>query len=552
MARDTAPSGAAAPVDGDLVPLVPRPRQPAEVPPRARPATAAGGTGAAAVSGRTGRVAGLLVIALGAIYLAWRTATLGGTSAIGYLFYAAELVAYLAVGWTAVMMGRLRPGAARQAPPPVGTLDVFVTVCGEPAAMVERTLRFALAIDYPHQTYVLNDGRIAGRKDWREIDALASRLGVPCFTRVDGTPGKAGNLNHALARTRGDAVLALDADHLVVPDLGEQVVGYLRDPDVGFVCTAQRFDTGRLDVLNNADSIFYRSLQPAKERDNAAVSCGNGTLYRRSALESVGGFSEWNIVEDVQTSYELHAHGWSSVYHPVPISIGTAPATAAVYAKQRLRWAMDSTRLLLFDNPLAKPGLTRWQRAHYLHSTLSPLLASVQVVFALGPVLSIVFRSQLASTGSQRAYLLFGLPYFASTLFFIAAYAGTRAAPRTVSSVLFNSPIYLLALARVASGYRPRSSGTTEKAFQPKVSLLMLPQVLLAAVLVFSVVFYAFDTRADRPVEALAWAGILLVTLAGPLSSVSERRAAVERWQAPIRGAIILAVAFLSAWTFAH
>ncbi len=174
------------------------------------------------------------------------------------------------------------------------------------------------------------------------------------------------------------------------------------------------------------------------------------------------------------------------------------------------------------------------------------------MVFALGPVLSIVPRSQLASTGSQQEYLLFGLPYFAATLLFIAAYAGARAAPRTVSSVLFNSPIYLLALARVVSGYRPRSSGTTEKAFQPKVSLLVLPQIMLAAVLVFSIVFYAFDTRADRPVFALAWAGILLVALAGPLSSVSERRAAVERWQTPISGTIILAITILSAWTFAH
>ncbi|SBW18367.1 family 2 glycosyl transferase [Candidatus Protofrankia californiensis] len=254
----------------------------------------------------------------------------------------------------------------------------------------------------------------------------------------------------------------------------------------------------------------------------------------------------------MQTSYELHSHGWSSVYHPVPISIGTAPATVAVYAKQRLRWAMDSTRLLLFDNPLVKPGLSRWQRAHYLHTSLSPLLACAQMIFAVGPVLSIVFRSQLSSTASQQAYPLVGLPYLASTLLFIAAYAGTRSTARTVGSALFNSPIYLLAFARVASGYRPRSSGATEKAFQPRMSLLVLPQILLAFVLVLSVVFYAFDTRADRPVFALAWAGIMIVTIVGPLSAISERRAVVERWQAPMRATIVLAVALLSAWTFAH
>ncbi|WP_239309175.1 MULTISPECIES: glycosyltransferase [unclassified Frankia] len=548
MARDAAPVDATAPAPDGFAPWVPRPRVPTDEPARHRWDTLAGGP----VGGRLGPVAGALVIVLGGIYLIWRLGTLDGTGAFGRLFYGAELISYITVAWTAVMIGRMRPDRVRHAGTPVGTLDVFVTVCGEPASMVERTLRFALAIDYPHQTYVLNDGRIAGRKNWREIDALAARLGIPCFTRVDGTPGKAGNLNHALARTNGDAVLTLDADHLVVPDVGERIVGYLRDAAVGFVCTAQCFDTGRADVLNNADPMLFRSIQPAKDRDNSAFSCGNGTLYRRSALESAGGFSEWNLVEDVQTSYELHARGWSSVYHARPISIGTAPATAAVYAKQRLRWAMDHMRLLLFDNPLRKPGLRGWQRAHYLHTSLSPLLTTVQMVFLVGPPMSVIFRMRLVSGAAEEAYLFFGLPYLLSSMLFIVAYAGGRPAARTVASSLFIAPLYLIAFLWVAFGYRPRSSGTTEKVFQPTMSVLVLPQITFALTLVASIIIYAFDTRPGRPVFALVWAGIMLMMLAGPLSAVSERRAAVERWQVPIRGTIILAVALLSALTFAN
>ncbi|WP_322766689.1 glycosyltransferase [Frankia sp. Cr1] len=547
MARDVAPVDATAPIPDGLAPWVPRPRVPTDGASRRRWDVPVAGP----VSGRLAPVTGVLVIVLGAIYLAWRAGTLAGTGVFGSFFYGAELVSYVTVAWTAVMVGRMRPGAVRRAGPPAGSLDVFVTVCGEPASMVERTLRFALAIDYPHQTYILNDGRLAGRKNWREIDALAARLGIPCFTRVDGTPGKAGNLNHALARTDGDAILTLDADHLVVPDVGERIVGYLRDPEVGFVCTAQCFDTGRRDVLNNADSMFFRAIQPAKDRDNSAFSTGNGALYRRSALESVGGFSEWNLVEDVQTSYELHARGWSSVYHALPISIGTAPATAAVYAKQRLRWAMDHMRLLLFDNPLRKPGLRGWQRAHYLHTSLSPLLAVVQMIFLVGPPLAIILRTQVSSGATEQHYLLFGVPYLLGSTLFIVAYAGRGCATRTVASSLFIAPLYLIAFVWVAFGYRPRSSGTTEKAFQPKMSVLVLPQVAFAVTLVASIVIYAFDTRANRPLFALVWAGIMLMMVAGPLSAVSDRRAVVERWQLPIRGTIILAVALLSALTFA-
>ena len=55
---------------------------------------------------------------------------------------------------------------------PSGSLDVFITVCGEPPDVVEVAIRTAMAIDYPHRTVVLNDGRIAGKAGWQEIDRL--------------------------------------------------------------------------------------------------------------------------------------------------------------------------------------------------------------------------------------------------------------------------------------------------------------------------------------------------------------------------------------------
>ncbi|WP_241830053.1 glycosyltransferase [Parafrankia colletiae] len=487
-----------------------------------------------------GPVMAVLVVAIGVVYLVWRAGTLDGTGVAGHLFYTAEVVSYLAIVWTAVMMCRVRPGYVRRPPAPAGTLDVFVTVCGEPVEIVEATLRAALAIDYPHRTYVLNDGRIARRDDWRDIDALAARLGLTCFTRTTGSKGKAANLNHALARTDAEAIMTLDADHIAVPDLAERVLGYLRDPKVGFVCTEQRFDLGRYDVLNNAEPMLYRAVQPAKDRDSAASSCGNGTLYRRTALESAGGFSEWNIVEDLHTSYELHARGWRSVYHPEAVSVGIAPATAAEYAKQRSRWAMDGLRLLLFDNPLRKPGLTGWQRAHYLHTGIGYLVACVQMMFLLGPPMSALAGMEIASGVSLTAYVLYALPYLLSSMLLVAAYAGLRGAQRTIASTLFNAPLYALSFVRVVLSGRPES-GATAKAALPRMSILLLPQVLFAAGLAATILVVGLNPDV-ADLSALVWAGMLLAMVAGPLSALSERRAVVERVQVPIRAVIAVTV----------
>uniref|UniRef100_UPI00047742CD glycosyltransferase n=1 Tax=Parafrankia elaeagni TaxID=222534 RepID=UPI00047742CD len=487
-----------------------------------------------------GPVMAVAVVVIGVVYLVWRAGTLDGTGVAGRLFYTAEVVSYLAIVWTAVMMCRVRPGHVRRPPAPAGTLDVFVTVCGEPVEIVEATLRAALAIDYPHRTYVLNDGRIARRENWRDIDALAARLGLTCFTRTVGAKGKAANLNHALARTDAEAIMTLDADHVAVPDLAERVLGYLRDPEVGFVCTEQRFDLGRYDVLNNAEPMLYRAVQPAKDRDGAASSCGNGTLYRRTALESAGGFSEWNIVEDLHTSYELHARGWRSVYHPEAVSVGIAPATAAEYAKQRSRWAMDGLRLLLFDNPLRKQGLTGWQRAHYLHTGIGYLVACVQMMFLLGPPMSALGGLEIASGVSLTGYVLHALPYLLSSMLLVAAYAGLRGAQRTIASTLFNAPLYALAFIRVMLSGRPES-GATAKAALPRMSILLLPQVLFAAGLAATILAIGLDP-ATADLSALVWAGILLAMIAGPLSALSERRAVVERAQVPIRAVIAVTV----------
>lgn len=472
----------------------------------------------ARLRGRLSRLGWALAVAVaGAAYLAWRLSTLTGTGPLGTAFLIVEVISYLTLLGTILLVGR----AERRRPAVPGrydgSLDVFVTVCGEPLEMVADTLRSALAIQPAHRTYLLNDGRMAGRADWAAYDELASGCGVPCFTRTDGPPGKAGNLNHAFARTNGDVVLTVDADHRVVRTAGEITLGYLADPAVGFVCTRQLFDRPPDDPLYNDETFFYAVLQPAKDADNSAISCGNGTLYRRTALASVGGFSEWNLVEDLHTSYRLHAAGWRSVYCDRPVTRGTAPATPGVYLRQRLRWATDSSRLLLFDNPLRRRGLTGWQRAHYLHTVSYYSFASLQLLFLAGPPLYVLFRVPVMDAPSVPVYLAHALPYGVSVAGYLSAHVGARNAWRGVRSATFCGPVYLLSVLRAGTGRRPPSGATDKGGGQGWYSPLLLPSLLIVAVLAATLAAGLGDTRPDRSVVATWWSAVLLAVLATPL-----------------------------------
>jgi cellulose synthase (UDP-forming) len=489
-----------------------------------------------------GRAAGLAATAFGAIYLFWRLSTIHGLGAIGISFYVAEVLNFGSLVLTAALVWRVR---RREQPlPPRGTLDVFVTVCGEPVEMVEATLRAALGIRYKHETYLLNDGHVAGAENSAAIEALAARYGVKCFTRPSGARTKAANLNYALARTSGSLVAVIDADHLASPDFAHETLGHFAPSNVGFVATPQQFSGDRRDPLGNREMLFYRAIQPAKDAADSAFSCGNAAVYRRSALESIGGFSEWNLVEDLHTSYELHAHGWKSVYHPVAVTIGTAPQTVSGLASQRLRWATDSVRIFLWDNPLFKRGLKPIQRLHYLQTTGFYLIAAAQVMFILGPPLWLLLHIPTMRFASSDDYLVHSLPYYASIACFLVAYGGVRGALRVAQQQLYLAPIYALAILRAATYVRGRA-GVTDKVSRPRPSLLVvLPLVFLV---IECAGLVAALSRPSHALIAAVWAGGIVVAL-GSLAFALTPRVIVPRvFKVTVRAAAVATVLVLLA-----
>jgi cellulose synthase (UDP-forming) len=457
-----------------------------------------------------GRLAAIAAIAAGGVYLSWRLSTLSGTGGLGTAFFAVEAANYASLVLTALLLWRLRwrRGPAAR---PGGTLDVLIPVCGEPIEMVEETLRAALAVEYPHATYLLNDGRLARRPGWEAVEQLARRYGVPCFTRTTGRRGKAGNLNHALPLTDGDLVAVIDADHRASPRLADELLGYFADEDVGFVCTPQQFDGGAGDPLGNRELLFYSSMLPAKDASGSAFSCGNGAVYRRRALDSIGGFSEWGLVEDVHTSLELHAHGWLSVYHPRPLTTGTAPQTAATLARQRLRWATDSLRILFWRNPLLRRGLTLYQRLHYLQTASFYLIGATQTLFLVGPALYLLFGVSVMRFSQPIDYVVHGVPYYASIVLLLTAYGGVRGGLRVIQQQLFLAPVYCLAVVGALAPFRLRA-GVTDKVRRAGLSPLLVPQLAAAALSAAGLGLAIRDGGGELTVAGI-WAALLLAAL---------------------------------------
>jgi cellulose synthase (UDP-forming) len=85
-------------------------------------------------------------------------------------------------------------------------------------------------------------------------------------------------------------------------------------------------------------------VQPARDADGCAVAVGSAIIYRRSALDAIGGFAAWNVVEDLSTGYQLNCAGYQVRYVERALSIGLAPTDLANIYKQRGTWAIDTLR----------------------------------------------------------------------------------------------------------------------------------------------------------------------------------------------------------------
>jgi cellulose synthase (UDP-forming) len=281
-------------------------------------------------------------------YLYWRIADTLNYSAmfLSILLLTAEILGLIEFALFSFMTWDVSENQTFRNPPPSISVDVFVPTYNEDLKGLMPTLIGCISMDYPHTTYVLDDGK---REEVRE---LAAKLGCEYLTRENNKFAKAGNINAALGKTNGEFIVIVDADMVPQPDFILKTLGYFDDNTVAIVQLPQEFYN--LDSAQHkkrtADwheqQLFYHVIQRGKNRINASFWCGSPSIVRREALESIGGVATESITEDFLTSIKLNAKGWKIRYHYEALAFGIAPQSIYAFNLQRLRWAQGSIRIL--------------------------------------------------------------------------------------------------------------------------------------------------------------------------------------------------------------
>jgi cellulose synthase (UDP-forming) len=377
------------------------------------------GKGAVASSHRAeAQVFALMALTLGLAYLIWLgRLVFASRGSPDILFFVAEILSYLLLCLLSYSTWGLRSHRPENPESEVRlTVDIFVPYCGEPVEIIQTTLQAVRRIAYhPLEVYVLDDAPSPA------VAALAQSLGFHYLSRprqgLPRTDSKSGNLNFGMSHSRGELILVLDADQVPAPEILNRLESFFHQPHVGYVQSKQAFFLPEGDPFYNSDKVFYETIQLSNDQANAVISCGSGVMYRRQALEEIGGFASWNLLEDLTSSYEMTSRGWRGIYYPHALSRGLAPATLAGVYRQRFQWCLDTMRVFFWDNPLFKPGLSWPQRTHFLIIMMSYLVSGlVFPVFYTIPLL-VYLRGHSCVLGDELAYGVLRGAYLLSTIF---------------------------------------------------------------------------------------------------------------------------------------
>jgi cellulose synthase (UDP-forming) len=388
---------------------------------------------------------------------------------------------------------------------------VYITVTGEPAEIVEETVKAATEMEYPNfNVYILNDGFVANRDNWREAEEVADKYGIKCITRKTPGGAKAGNINNAMAETKEPYIVVFDADHVPVKSFLKKMMGYFVDEKVAFVQSPQYYKNFEENLVTGGSweqqELFFGAIAKGKNTSNSAFMCGTNMAIRRTALDEVGGMSEFSIAEDFLTSLLIHQKKWKSVYVGEVLASGLAPEDFLSYYKQQFRWTRGSLEVAFKYNPLFRRGLTFSQKVQYLSSASFYLSGIIVFMNAVLPLLYFYAGIEPLAIGTMTLALIF-IPYILVVLYTIQLTSNFSYTFRALSFSLSSFPIHMKALWQIIIRKKSGFVVTSKKAVSGNHGHLVAPHLVYIGLVFFGIlVAYLREGFSPSVVSNTAWA----------------------------------------------
>jgi cellulose synthase/poly-beta-1,6-N-acetylglucosamine synthase-like glycosyltransferase len=281
---------------------------------------------------------------------------------VAFIFYVIETTALVlalthtfeSLDATTRVRWRRRVGLPTPVPGYQPKVSLHVPTYNEPYDVVASTLRSLNRLDYPNYEVLVIDNNTPEESTWRPLKTLCEQLGPKFhFLHLAQWPGyKSGALNFALTQTAPDAEIigTIDADYQLNPAFLKDLVPAFVNPRLAFLQTPQDYRdvyaSRFAEAIYPSYKYFFEVSMPVRNEYDSIIFAGTMGLIRKSVLQEIGGWDEWDITEDAEASLRMLKQGYESIYIHKPYGHGLMPFSFDGLKKQRFRWCFGGIQLL--------------------------------------------------------------------------------------------------------------------------------------------------------------------------------------------------------------
>jgi cellulose synthase/poly-beta-1,6-N-acetylglucosamine synthase-like glycosyltransferase len=255
---------------------------------------------------------------------------------------------------------------------------------------VERLIRAVCAMEYPkdrHEIQVLDDSTDGSDQiSARIVDEMrAQGYDIKLIHRTNRHDYKAGALNEGMKVCKGEFIAIFDADFVPPSDYLLRCVPFLAmHEEIGLVQARWGHLNSQESSLTLAQSIgidgHFVIEQSARSWGRLFMNF-NGTagIWRKTAIETSGGWQGDTLTEDMDLSYRAQLHGWRMKFLYDVVVPAELPSDINAFKSQQFRWAKGSIQTAVKLLPQVLRADVSWRVKlqsvlHTTHYAIHPLM----------------------------------------------------------------------------------------------------------------------------------------------------------------------------------
>jgi len=215
--------------------------------------------------------------------------------------------------------------------------------------VVERLVEAACRIRYPRELLeiqLLDDSTDETIEIAAAVVAKHREMGfnIEHIHRTNRSGFKAGALENGLKLASGEFIAIFDADFIPAENFLEDVVEYFSDSEVGMIQARWGHINREYSLLTQIESVIldgHFMIEHGGRHLSGRFFNFNGTagIWRRTAIESAGGWQHDTLTEDTDLSYRAQMVGWKFLYLPHIVCPAELPVEMNAFKTQQSRWA---------------------------------------------------------------------------------------------------------------------------------------------------------------------------------------------------------------------